>query len=117
VYTLQKERFSLSFAYTNTKLPSHYIDVRGRVLCVYANQALAEMLNVCQKKNIDDIIALAPLGLLKQRKQGIYESNRLYLYTPLSSEQVTIDDISEASQEDNKTKKYALVPPEKSMRG
>lgn len=117
VYTLQKERFTLSLANTNTKSPSQYIDERGRVFCVYANQALAEMLNVCEKKIIDAKKELEALGLLKQRKQGINESNRLYLYTPLSSEQVTIDDISEASQEDNKTKKYALVPPEKSMRG
>ncbi|NHE44166.1 hypothetical protein G9V14_12325 [Staphylococcus aureus] len=117
VYTLQKERFTLSLANTNIKTPSQYVDEQGRVFCVYANQALAEMLNVCEKKIIDAKKELEALGLLKQRKQGINESNRLYLYTPLSSEQVTTDDISESSRADNKTKKYALVPPEKSMRG
>ncbi|MEI2574247.1 replication initiator protein A, partial [Pseudomonas aeruginosa] len=88
VYTLQKERFTLTLANVTPKKPSKYIDERGRVYCIYANQALAKMLNVCEKSIIKAKKELEALGLLKQRQQAIDEPNRLYLYTPLCSEQL-----------------------------
>lgn len=115
VYTLQKERFTLTLANVDPKKPSNFIDEKGRVFCTYANQSLANMLNVCEKKIIDAKKELEALGLLKQGKQGINEPNRLYLYTPLHSEQLSTDEFLLPDQTVNSKKKFVLVPPEKSM--
>lgn len=117
VYTLQKERFTLTLANVTPKKPSKYIDESGRVYCIYANQALAKMLNVCEKSIIKAKKELEALGLLKQRQQSIDEPNRLYLYTPLCSEQLTTDTILDDNQDNKTDKKYVLVPPEKSIGG
>lgn len=61
------------------------------------------MLNVCEKALLKQK-ELEALGLLKQRQQAIDEPNRLYLYTPLCSEQLTTDTLLEENQ-DNKTDK------------
>ncbi|HAR5547564.1 TPA: hypothetical protein I1T43_002300 [Staphylococcus aureus] len=117
VYTLQKERFTLSLVNTNIKDPSSFVDERGRIFCIYANHELAKMLNVCEKSIIKAKKELEALGLLKQSKQAINEPNRLYLYTPLRSEQLTSEAIIEETKDQKTKKKYVLVPPEKSMGG
>ncbi|WP_215392863.1 replication initiator protein A [Staphylococcus aureus] len=117
VYTLQKERFTLTLTNVDTKKPSNYIDEKGRVFCTYANQSLAKMLNVCEKKIIDAKKELEALGLLKQKKQGFNEPNRLYLYTPLHSEQLSTDEFLNQNLTVTSESKYVLVPPEKSMKG
>ena len=117
VYTLQKERFTLSLVNTNIKDPSSFVDERGRIFCIYANHELAKMLNVCEKSIIKAKKELEALGLLKQSKQAINEPNRLYLYTPLRSEQLTSETIIEETKDQKTKKKYVLVPPEKSIGG
>ncbi|WP_158224785.1 replication initiator protein A [Staphylococcus delphini] len=121
VYTLQKERFTLTLTNVNIKKASKYLDDKGRIFCIYANQELARMLNVCEKKIIDVKKELMALGLLKQKKQGINEPNRLYLYTPLHSEQLSTEEFLEENKEEDNTakrkQKFVLVPPEKSMKG
>ena len=117
VYTLQKERFALSLANVSPGKSSQYMDKNGRVYCIYANYELARMLNVCEHKIIRAKKELEALGLLKQRKQSIQKPNRLYLYTPLPSEQLDTDDILEENQAKATKKKYVLVPPEKSIKG
>lgn len=117
VYTLQKDRFTLTLANVTPKKSSSYIDERGRVFCIYANQELAKMLNVCEQSIIRAKKELEALGLLKQRQQGINEPNRLYLYTPLRSEQLTTEAFLEETQAEKTNKKYVLVPPEKSIGG
>lgn len=117
VYTLQKERFTLSLVNTNIKDPSSFVDERGRIFCIYANHELAKMLNVCEKSIIKAKKELEALGLLKQSKQAINEPNRLYLYTPLRTEQLTSEEIIEETKEQQTKKKYVLVPPEKSIGG
>ncbi|HCY6246223.1 TPA: replication initiator protein A [Staphylococcus aureus] len=117
VYTLQKDRFTLTLTNVSPKKSSSYIDERGRVFCIYANQELAKMLNVCEQSIIRAKKELEALGLLKQRQQGINEPNRLYLYTPLRSEQLTTEAFLEETQAEKTNKKYVLVPPEKSIGG
>lgn len=117
VYTLQKERFTLTLANVSPKKPSKYIDESGRIYCIYANQALAKMLNVCEKSIIKAKKELEALGLLKQIQQAVNEPNRLYLYTPLRSEQLTTDSLIDETQDQKTKRKYVLVPPEKSIGG
>ncbi|HDM3610009.1 TPA: replication initiator protein A [Staphylococcus aureus] len=115
VYTLQKDRFTLTLANVTPKKSSSYIDERGRVFCIYANQELAKMLNVCEQSIIRAKNELEALGLLKQRQQGVNKPNRLYLYTPLRSEQLTTEAFLEETQTEENDKNYVLVPPEKSI--
>ncbi|MFB3208896.1 replication initiator protein A [Staphylococcus pseudintermedius] len=121
VYTLQKERFTLTLKNVNIKKASKYVDEKGRIFCIYANQELAQMLNVCEKKIIDAKKELIALGLLKQKRQGIHDPNRLYLYTPLYSEQLSTEEFLEENKEKDNTakrkQKFVLIPPEKSMKG
>lgn len=117
VYTLQKDRFTLTLTNVSPKKSSSYIDERGRVFCIYANQELAKMLNVCEQSIIRAKNELEALGLLKQRQQGVNKPNRLYLYTPLRSEQLTTEVFLEETQTEKNDKKYVLVPPEKSIGG
>lgn len=117
VYTLQKDRFTLTLANVTPKKSSSYIDERGRVFCIYANQELAKMLNVCEQSIIRAKNELEALGLLKQRQQGVNKPNRLYLYTPLRSEQLTTEAFLEETQTEENDKNYVLVPPEKSIGG
>ncbi|HCZ1959859.1 TPA: replication initiator protein A [Staphylococcus aureus] len=117
VYTLQKDRFTLTLANVTPKKSSSYIDERGRIFCIYANQELAKMLNVCEQSIIRAKNELEALGLLKQRQQGVNKPNRLYLYTPLRSEQLTTEAFLEETQTEENDKNYVLVPPEKSIGG
>lgn len=116
VYTLQKERFALSLANVSPGKPSNYTDENGRVFCIYANETLARMLNVCEQKIIRAKKELEALGLLKQRKQSINKPNLLYLYTPLASEQMEAEALLEHRPSETSKNKFALVPPEKSIR-
>lgn len=116
VYTLQKERFTLSLANVSPSKPSNYTDENGRVFCIYANETLARMLNVCEQKIIRAKKELEALGLLKQRK-CYNKSNRLYLYTPLVSEQLEAEEMLTQNPTETFEKKYTLIPPEKSIRG
>ena len=116
VYTLQKERFTLSLANVSPGKPSNYTDENGRVFCIYANETLARMLNVCEQKIIRAKKELEALGLLKQRKQSINKPNLLYLYTPLASEQMEAEALLEHRPSETSKNKFALVPPEKSIR-
>ncbi|RGM28286.1 replication initiator protein A [Staphylococcus warneri] len=115
VYTLQKDRFTLTLSNVNPKKSSQYLDERGRVFCIYANKELSKMLNVCEQSIIKAKKELLALGLLKQRKRAIKESNRLYLYTPFASEQLKTEEKSEDNQPKEKKKKYVLLPPEKNQ--
>lgn len=117
VYTLQKDRFTLTLTNVTPKKSSRYMDERGRVFCIYANKELAKMLNVCEQSIIRAKNELEALGLLKQRQQGVNKPNRLYLYTPLRSEQLTTEAFLEETQTEKNNKKYVLVPPEKSIGG
>ena len=121
-YTITKDRFIFTVVSVNNKeaYSSQYIDEQGRVFCVYPNQKLSALLGVCEdriKKAKDELMAL---GLLKQKRVGINEPYRLYLYTPLRHEQMTEDEVQKEMEQDEQaaisSKKYVLLAPERNTR-
>lgn len=121
-YTITKDRFIFTVVSVNNKEPnsSQYIDKFGRVFCVYPNQKLSALLGVCEdriKKAKDELMAL---GLLKQKRVGINQPYRLYLYTPLRHEQMTEDEVQKEMEQDEQaagtSKKYVLLSPERNTR-
>lgn len=111
LYTVLKNRFTYTITTVKTKEESKYKDERGRVFCTFSNKNLAKLFNVCEQKIIAAKKELMVLGLLKQKSNGVNKAKRLYLYTPLRHEQLTIDEV----QQEMNTKKYVLTPPEKSI--
>ncbi|MEX2935976.1 replication initiator protein A [Staphylococcus saprophyticus] len=111
LYTVVKNRFTYTISTVKTKEESKFKDKRGRVFCIFPNDELVALFNVCEQKIIEAKQELMCLGLLKQESISINKPKRLYLYTPLRHEQRSIDEV----QADINTRKYVLTPPEKSI--
>lgn len=116
LYTVLKNRFTYTLTTVNSKEVSKYKDARGRVFCVFTNSELEELFNVSEETIIQAKKDLMVLGLLKQEPIGKDKPKRLYLYTPLRHEQLTVEDVQkEEAEAQSKRSKYVITPPEKSI--
>lgn len=114
LYPILKDRYTSSLINSDTKKPCKFKDERGRIFCIYTNTELGSLLNLSEPRIIESKKQLVVLGLLKQISITQKGTNRLYVYTPLNYEQMTVEDIQQDLT--NEKKKYVLRPPEKAMR-
>lgn len=116
LYTVLKNRFTYTLTTVNAKEASEYKDAKGRVFCVFTNSELMKLFNVCEETIIQAKKELMVLGLLRQETIGKDKPKRLYLYTPLRHEQLTVEEVQkeEEATQSNRSK-YVLTPPEKSI--
>ncbi|WP_436896550.1 replication initiator protein A [Mammaliicoccus sciuri] len=114
LYPILKDRYMSTLIKADTKKPCEFKDERGRIYCIYTNAELESLLNISEPRIIKSKKQLVVFGLLKQVSIEMKGTNRLYVYTPLNYEQMTVEDIQEELT--NEKKKYVLRPPEKAMR-
>ncbi|WP_436962353.1 replication initiator protein A [Staphylococcus shinii] len=115
LYTVLKNRFTYTLTTVRSKDESKYKDNKGRIFCVFTNSELAKMFNVCEETIIQAKKDLMVLGLLKQKPIGKDKPNRLYLYTPLRHEELTIEEVQKEEAAQSQRSKFVLTPPEKSI--
>lgn len=115
LYPILKDRYMSTLIKADTKKPCDFKDERGRIYCIYTNAELESLLNISEPRIIKSKKQLVVFGLLKQVSIEMKGTNKLYVYTPLNYEQMTVEDIQEELT--NEEKKYVLRPPEKAMRG
>ncbi|MBO3081182.1 replication initiator protein A [Mammaliicoccus sciuri] len=114
LYPILKDRYMSTLIKADTKKPCDFKDERGRIYCIYTNTELESLLNISEPRIIKSKKQLVVFGLLKQVSIEMKGTNKLYVYTPLNYEQMTVEDIQEELT--NEKKKYVLRPPEKAMR-
>ncbi|QDR66115.1 hypothetical protein FPV13_14540 (plasmid) [Mammaliicoccus sciuri] len=114
LYPILKDRYMSTLIKADTKKPCDFKDERGRIYCIYTNAELESLLNISEPRIIKSKKQLVVFGLLKQVSIEMKGTNKLYVYTPLNYEQMTVEDIQEELT--NEKKKYVLRPPEKAMR-
>ncbi|WP_239745571.1 replication initiator protein A [Mammaliicoccus sp. F-M27] len=114
LYPILKDRYMSTLIKADTKKPCDFKDERGRIYCIYTNAELESLLNISEPRIIKSKKQLIVFGLLKQVSIEMKGTNKLYVYTPLNYEQMTVEDIQEELT--NEKKKYVLRPPEKAMR-
>lgn len=115
LYPILKDRYMSTLIKADTKKPCDFKDERDRIYCIYTNAELESLLNISEPRIIKSKKQLVVFGLLKQVSIEMKGTNKLYVYTPLNYEQMTVEDIQEELT--NEKKKYVLRPPEKAMRG
>lgn len=114
LYPILKDRYMSTLKQADTKKPCDFKDERGRIYCIYTNTELKSLLNISEPRIIKSKKQLVVVGLLKQVSIELKGTNKLYVYTPLNYEQMTVEEIQEDLT--NKKKKYVVRPPEKAMR-
>lgn len=102
LYTVLRDRFSLSLEKSNTS--KNYVDNRNKVYCVFNNEQLAAILNISIPTLIKCKNELIAIGLLRQESLGINKTNRLYLYEPQSLPEVT-----QSIEEPKRKSKYVIT--------
>jgi len=94
VYSFLRDRVGLS-------IKNNWVDKDGNVFIYYSRDNLAEDLNISEKSVRNYMKELAKYDLIKEKRQGLTKPNKIYVGTPVDTENTKESKIYRSGGENN----------------